>query len=162
MDYLAQLNRNWTEKRPDLDSKSMLSVGRMIRSAAFIVEGTDKIVNQAGISRAEFEILGVVRGTDRELRASELSTMTQASAAAMTKRLDKLTRLGLVERKQLPRDKRVVLVQLTELGNEVVDRYLPEVLAYERNWLSVFTPEELSTLETLVEKLLVEVEPNRM
>ena len=146
---------------PGLDTGSMLTVGRVVRSAVFITDGTEQIVGQAGLSRAEFEILAVIRASARPLRASELSRMTQASGAAITKRLDKLSRMELVERKQLPRDRRVVLVALTADGEEIIDRLVPEVLEYERNWLSSFTDEEIADLERLIQKLMIVVEPPR-
>lgn len=161
MDYLAQLSRKWNELMPGLNTRSMLSVGRVLRSAVFITDGTEQIVGQAGLSRAEFEILAVIRASARPLRASELARMTQASGAAITKRLDKLTRMELVERKQLPRDRRVVLVALTPEGEEIIDQLVPEVLEYEREWLESFTEQELDDLERLIKKLMIVVEPPR-
>ena len=42
-------------------------------------------------------------------------------AATLTRQIDRLESLGLVERKSDPNDRRAILVQLTPRGHEVVD-----------------------------------------
>lgn len=53
-------------------------------------------------------------------RMSELARLIAVTTAAATSVIDKLVRAGLVERTQDESDRRVVGVQLTELGRETV------------------------------------------
>lgn len=155
------LNKEWTETSPDLNTDSMLSIGRIVRIARFVSEYTEELVESHGVSRAEFEILGKLRGMTRSSRATDLSQMTKASGAAITKRLDKLSSMGLVVREALPRDRRVVLVSLTDEGKRVADEIMPLVIEAERAWLEVLEAEEISVLEGILEKLIRALEPAR-
>lgn len=155
------LNKEWVETHPETEADTMLTVGRIVRIARFVSEYTEELVESHGLSRAEFEILGKLRGMSKSSRATDLSQMTKASGAAITKRLDKLSSMGLVMREALPRDRRVVLVSLTDDGRKIVDDVMPIVLKAERMWLSALDEDEIEVLEPILEKMLRFVEPTR-
>jgi DNA-binding MarR family transcriptional regulator len=53
------------------------------------------------------------------------------SLASVTSLLDTLERRGLVARLRDPDDRRKLLVSLTEEGRQIVDQFLPEVVALQ-------------------------------
>jgi DNA-binding MarR family transcriptional regulator len=64
-----------------------------------------------------------------------------------------LEKRGLMERHVDPADRRRVLLRLTRAGRALVDDIVPLVTEVERDMLSVLTPEERTTLESLMEKV---------
>ncbi len=67
--------------------------------------------------------------------------------------IDNLERRGLVQRRRDPDDRRVVMVELTESGRDLISSIFPrhaEVVAAE---MAVLTPEELRQLGDLCKKL---------
>jgi DNA-binding MarR family transcriptional regulator len=72
----------------------------------------------AGLSLAQFRILELVsRGTERSTHiASRLAT----SKPAITAVVDGLVGAGLLERRPLPRDRRVIVLSLTPAGREAL------------------------------------------
>jgi DNA-binding MarR family transcriptional regulator len=74
-------------------------------------------------------------------------------SAAMTNRLDNLTRRGLVERRPNPRDGRSVLVRLTPEGATHVDDAMRRLAEREAEELRGLTREEQATLARLLRRL---------
>ena len=121
-DIVALVVRQWQTVNPDLDTGPMELIGRINRCSALLQQAEDAPLRSEGLTRAEFELLGAVRRTDRELTPGELARETFASGAAVTKRLRVLQERGLIERRGDDRDRRVAHVRLTDAGRDLVDR----------------------------------------
>jgi DNA-binding MarR family transcriptional regulator len=133
-------------------------IGRVNRCAALLQQAEDAPLRRAGLSRAEFDLLGALRRTGHELTPGELARETFSSGAAVTKRLKQLTGRGLVERRGDLRDRRVSHVRLTAAGRDLVDAILPEQLAYEADALSGMAAPEQRRLAALLGELLGQLE----
>ena len=77
------------------------------------------------------------------------------SSCAMTKRLDRLEEMHLVERLPDPNDRRGRLVVLTDRGRELVDAAVAEHLENEQTLLSALDAREREQLAGLLRKLLL-------
>lgn len=159
MDFTERVVAQWAERRPDLDVSPVLVLGRIQRIAAALTAASDVSLAPEGLTRGEFDLLTALRRTGRPLRPSEITTVTRASAAAITKRLDRLERDGLVERAGTDRDRRVVLVTLTSAGESLVDRLFAPHVAQEAAVLDGLTPDEVTEIERLLAHLLHAVDP---
>ncbi|MEU6403379.1 MarR family transcriptional regulator [Streptomyces sp. NPDC046985] len=157
-DTVAAVVRQWRTVHPDLDTAPMEIIGRINRCAALLQQAEDTPLRRAGLSRPEFDMLGALRRTGRELTPSELARETFCSGAAVTKRLKQLTERGLVERRGDARDRRVAHVHLTESGRDLVDDLLPEQLDYERTVLDELDGEGRGELSELLSRLLGRLE----
>ncbi|MFC9856515.1 MULTISPECIES: MarR family winged helix-turn-helix transcriptional regulator [unclassified Streptomyces] len=157
-DIVASVVRQWQAVNPELDTGPMEVIGRINRCAALLQQAEDAPLRAAGLTRAEFDLLGAVRRNDRELTPGELARETFSSGAAVTKRLRALQERGLIDRRGDDRDRRVAHVRLTEEGLGLVDRLLPEQLAYERAVLSGLDDRTRSLLSTQLSELLVQLE----
>lgn len=133
-------------------------IGRVNRCAALLQQADDAPLRHAGLSRAEFDLLGALRRTGRELTPGELARETFSSGAAVTKRLKQLTERGLVRRRGDARDRRVAHVGLTDAGRDLVDGLLPGQLAYERAVLSALDDDRQVELAQLLGELLGRLE----
>ncbi|MBO0913952.1 MULTISPECIES: MarR family transcriptional regulator [Streptomyces] len=157
-DIVASVVRQWRAVNPDLDTGPMELIGRINRCAALLQQAEDAPLRAAGLTRAEFDLLGAVRRTDRELTPGELARETFSSGAAVTKRLRVLQERGLTDRRSDDRDRRVAHVRLTDEGRELVDGLLPQQLAYERAVLSGLDAESRDRLSAQLSELLVQLE----
>ncbi|MFE3473114.1 MarR family winged helix-turn-helix transcriptional regulator [Streptomyces bacillaris] len=157
-DIVASVVRQWQAVNPGLDTGPMELIGRINRCAALLQQAEDAPLRSVGLTRAEFDLLGAVRRTDRELTPGELARETFSSGAAVTKRLRALQERGLVDRRGDERDRRVAHVRLTEEGRTLVDRLLPEQLAYERAVLSGLDERSRVELSAGLSELLVQLE----
>ncbi|MER6693906.1 MarR family winged helix-turn-helix transcriptional regulator [Streptomyces minutiscleroticus] len=143
---------------PELDTAPMEIIGRINRCAALLQQAEDAPLRRAGLTRAEFDLLGALRRTGHELTPGDLARETFSSGAAVTKRLKQLTERGLAERRGDTRDRRVAHVRLTDAGRDLVDAILPEQLAYETAVLEGLGGAGRDDLAALLGDLLVQLE----
>ncbi|MEU2128109.1 MarR family transcriptional regulator [Streptomyces sp. NPDC018352] len=157
-DIVATVVRQWQAVNPELDTGPMELIGRINRCAALLQQAEDAPLREAGLTRAEFDLLGAVRRTDRELTPGELARETFSSGAAVTKRLRVLQERGLVDRRGDDRDRRVNHIRLTQEGRALVDMLLPRQLAYERAVLSGLDEQSRARLSAQLSELLLQLE----
>lgn len=72
------------------------------------------------------------------------------TTGAMTKRIDRLERDGLVARRPSMADGRGRVVALTTAGRKLIDQAFTEHMRNERRLLDDLTPEEARQLESLL------------
>nr|WP_244205239.1 MarR family transcriptional regulator [Streptomyces bobili] len=150
--------RQWQDVRPELDTGPVEIIGRVNRCAALLQQAEDAPLRRAGLSRAEFELLGALRRTGHELTPGELARETFSSGTAVTKRVRALTERGLVERRGDTRDRRVAHLSLSEAGRTLIDGVLPEQLAYESAVLAALDADRQDELAGLLSELLSRLE----
>ena len=106
----------------------------------------------AELSDAQYGLLFGLR-EHSELSSSELALAADLSPATATEMLDALATAGLVRRQRSERDRRVVLISLTERGHEVVEERRAR---YEPRWraaLAEFSDEELLRAAAVLDRL---------
>ncbi|MFF5565401.1 MarR family winged helix-turn-helix transcriptional regulator [Streptomyces sp. NPDC012623] len=130
-DIVAGVMRQWQQVMPALDTGPMAVIGRLNRCSALLQQAADAPLRREGLTRPEFDILGTLRRTDRELTPGRIARETFASGAAVTKRLRRLESDSLIVRRPDDRDRRVSHLSLTAEGRALLDRLLPAQLAYE-------------------------------
>ncbi|MFC7472134.1 MarR family transcriptional regulator [Actinomadura keratinilytica] len=157
-DTVAGVIRQWQSVHPGLDTAPMEIIGRVNRCAALLQQAEDAPLRRAGLSRAEFDLLGALRRTGDELTPGELARETFSSGAAVTKRVKQLQERELVERRADTRDRRVARVRLTDAGRALVDGILPEQLAYEKAVLAGLDEDGHEELTGLLSGLLLQLE----
>jgi DNA-binding MarR family transcriptional regulator len=111
----------------------------------------------ANLARSEVthEEFKVMLALHRHKRShGSLSQELMVSTGAMTNRLDKLERNGLVQRERDPNDRRGVLLALTDAGAERLESAVGQAAAQERNLLEALTSAERDQLNRLLAKLL--------
>jgi DNA-binding MarR family transcriptional regulator len=113
-----------------------------------------------GLNQGEYRLLLrlATRATDNRMSAGELSRALMLSSGAMTNRLDRLESAGLIRRVPDPRDRRGVMVELTDDGRRQIDTAVTEQAAKEIDVLSALSPRELGNLNLLLRKVLSSLE----
>ncbi|GAA4110408.1 MarR family transcriptional regulator [Knoellia locipacati] len=148
-DRAEQIVEQWRSERPDLDPTPFLVIGRLHRVAAALTAELVRVYNEYGLGEGEFDVLATLRrqGGDFALTPSDLSEQTVVTSGAVTKRVDRLVTLGLVERRPSGTDGRSRLVALTPKGRELIDRAFTAHMANEARLLEVLSPAERAGLE---------------
>jgi DNA-binding MarR family transcriptional regulator len=109
-------------------------------------------LTRAGLTHEEFKVLLALHAETRSHGA--LSRELMVSTGAMTNRLDKLERGGLVSRERDPADRRGVLLALTDEGRERLHAAIDYAAAEERDLLGALSEGERDQLNKLLAKLL--------
>lgn len=154
MDSVERIAEQWHRIDPALNTSSLPIIGRILRIAALVSRNNDAALRARGLTRGEFDLLCALRRCDRPLRAAEICTLTGVSGAAITKWSEALVGAGLIERTIPERDRRGVLLALTDAGRQTVDAHLPEHLAREAEAVSALSAAERETLARLLAAVL--------
>ncbi|RMI13756.1 MarR family transcriptional regulator [Cellulomonas triticagri] len=155
---MDRLRAEWHRQVPDLDVEPIAVAGRITRVAALLAARAEHALAAEGLNRGEFDVLCALRRADGPLRPGEVSTITAASGAAITKRADALVEAGLVQRGIPHGDRRGVLLTLTDAGRSAVDRLMPQHLAREAQALTTLSEPERDTLAALLSRVLTQIE----
>jgi DNA-binding MarR family transcriptional regulator len=91
----------------------------------------DKALRHHKLSRAGREALAVIEGAGQPLSPTAIAQRLIVTTASVTSLLDTLERRGLVVRQPDPRDRRGLLVALTQDGRALVEEFLPQVVALQ-------------------------------
>lgn len=136
-------------------------IGRLHRLADRLTEELVLVYGRYGLGEGEFDVLCALRraGEPYERAPGELAAHTMVTTGAMTKRIDRLERAGLVTRRRSADDQRGRIVALTRAGRELIDRAFTDHIRNERRLLDLLTPAEAETLEKLLATWLTRLEP---
>lgn len=152
LDRVARIQDEWRRERPDLDVSPQGVIGRLHRLADRLGEELRRVYSRYGLSEGEFDVLCALRraGEPYERAPGELAAHTMVTTGAMTKRIDRLERAGLVTRRRSDDDQRGRIVALTRAGRELIDQAFTDHMRNERRLLDGLTPAEAATLEALL------------
>ncbi|GGU30438.1 MarR family winged helix-turn-helix transcriptional regulator [Streptomyces violascens] len=159
-DHVARIQAEWARERPDVDVSPQGVIGRLHRLASLLTEQLCVVYRRYGLSEGEFDVLAALRraGDPFERAPGELATFTMVTTGAMTKRIDRLERNGLVTRRRSAQDGRGRVVALTPAGRELIDRAFADHMSNERRILDELGPDEATCLEALLTAWLARVE----
>ncbi len=157
MDRAAKAVEQWKRERPDLDVSPMLVLGRLNEASSLIArERLAPLFARFGLQAGEFDVLATLRrsGSPHALTPTALYEATMVTSGAMTNRLDRLEKAGLVRRGPHPNDRRGIVVQLTEKGLALIDEALTAHVANEHEILAGLSGVERETLAQLLGRLI--------
>ncbi|MFF4105054.1 MarR family winged helix-turn-helix transcriptional regulator [Streptomyces sp. NPDC001903] len=160
-DHVARIQAEWARERPDLDVTPQGVIGRLHRLGLLLTDRLCLVYRRYGLSEGEFDVLAALRraGAPYERAPGELAVHTMVTTGAMTKRIDRLERDGLVARRRSAADGRGRVVALTPAGRELIDRAFAEHMENERSLLDGLTAQQAAELEALLTTWLARIEP---
>jgi DNA-binding MarR family transcriptional regulator len=122
-DRIDELQQDWGEQRPDLDSDALGVVLRIQALAKILGDMTAQSLDDFDLQWWQYDVLAALRrqGAPFIMSATELSEAVMLTSGAMTNRLDRLEADGFLRRLKDAEDRRKVLVQLSETGRELID-----------------------------------------
>ncbi|MFC4911870.1 MarR family winged helix-turn-helix transcriptional regulator [Actinomadura gamaensis] len=146
----------WRAERPDLDPWPTGIVGRIGRLARVLDREQRAYLAEHDLEVWEFDVLATLRrsGPPYELTAGALIKAALVSSGAITKRMDRLEKRGLIERIRDDADRRSVKARLTPRGHEVVDEVFPAHIRQGERLLASLPPEERDHLAATLRGLL--------
>jgi DNA-binding MarR family transcriptional regulator len=153
-DHVDAILAQWARERPDLDASPIGLIGRLHRLADVLNVELRKVFAEEGIGDGDFDVLVTLRrhGAPYELTPSELGASTMVTSSAVTKRIDRLERAGLVTRTVSEADGRSRRIRLTGDGVALVDRLMGRHVANEQRLVSGLTPRERAQLADLLRR----------
>jgi MarR family transcriptional regulator for hemolysin len=124
-------------------------------------EELDRRLRPLGLTRVQWQALFVISRATEGLTQRELAERLEIGAPATVALVDRMERDGLVERAQVPDDRRANIVRATATSKRLFTRIEDAAVALRSEILSGMSAEELRTLHRLLSKAKQRIEAIR-
>lgn len=141
------------QRRP-FHSRYQEALLALMRTAAVSKRPVVKVVEAAGISLAQYNVLRILRGAGPEgLPTLAIRERMVEEAAGITRLIDKLEAAGYVRRERSTPDRRLVLCRISESGLSLLSELDADVTEADKAVLQVLDDDELDQLIDLLDKV---------
>jgi DNA-binding MarR family transcriptional regulator len=156
-DSVDRIVQAWRASAPELDSSILQVTGRLLLCAGYYERAVIAILRPFGLSIADFDVLNTLRrvADERGSKPTDLARASLITTGAMTSRLDRLDRSGLISRTSDPGDRRGVLVRLSARGTEIATQALDAVIAGSEEFFAPVSAAQRESLASALRLLLL-------
>ena len=146
-----QLQRELKKKHPfeSLEQEVDLNI---VRTSDQFQNRFGKLFRQYGLTSSQYNVLRILRGEGKPMPSLEISSRMIQVVPAMTGLIDRLEMQGLVRRHRCTEDRRVIFIEITEAGGDMLQQLDEPVLELHRSLVGHLTRTELKDLNRLLEK----------
>jgi DNA-binding MarR family transcriptional regulator len=155
-DSVDLIQRAWERERPGTPAGSIGVITRIWRVGKLLADERRSTLTRLGIDAATLDLLSTLRRAGRPYRltAGAIAELSLVSAGAISQRVARAEREGLVRRERSQTDGRLSYVTLTAAGHALIERSVDELLRHEESLLSGLTAAQRDDLTALLRILL--------
>jgi DNA-binding MarR family transcriptional regulator len=155
-DVIDEVVEQWATQCPHLDVRSIAVAGRISRAGHLLDRSLKHTLAEHGVQDWELDVLATLRRhSSGPLTVGELVATSLVTSASMTNRIDRLASKGQVTRRVDDANRRSVLVELTDVGQQLVDEAITVYAARAAELLSGLGETNQQRLAVLLRRLLV-------
>jgi DNA-binding MarR family transcriptional regulator len=137
----------------ELEITSVQTWLSLLRVSTNVVTYLDDYLSDYGLSRSKFFVLILLMRNPNGLNISQLASGIGVSCATMTGLVERLKKSGLLTREELPEDRRVLVVRITQQGEELLSQVLPDHYRRVAKLMSGLDEVERKLLQKLLEQV---------
>jgi DNA-binding MarR family transcriptional regulator len=128
----------------------------IVRANDVLATEVAKFFTAYDITPQQYNALRVlyVRSQECGLRCSDIAERMLNREPDMTRLLDRLERAGFTERHRCTNDRRVVWIELTDKGFDLVEAIHEPLQRFHEETMAALDPAELDSLRALLERLI--------
>jgi DNA-binding MarR family transcriptional regulator len=151
----ADIAASWQRELPGARTEAIEINTPLWRIAKVLADDRRRTLNRLGVDPSTLDLLSVIRrsGAPYELTTREITRRTLITAGAVSQRVARAERAGLVERSPSPVSRRAVSVRLTDVGHALIESTVRSLLEHEADLISSLTAAERSALAGLLARL---------
>jgi len=160
-DSVDRIIQAWRKRDPHLDSSTLEVTGRLMLCAAYYERAVGTVLERFRLSVSDFDVLNTLRrvGDQRGCRPSDMARSSLITTGAMTSRLDRLERTGLIRRTPDPTDRRGLVVRITPQGSKLARQALHELISTNHAFLEPLNRQQRNAIASALKQLLLYREP---
>ena len=144
---MGDISKDINSKFPNNKVKALLNI---IYTANWISSQQNSFFKPYGISPQQFNILRILKGAKESLKVQTIKERMLERAPNATRLMDKLCGKDLIKRIACPEDRRVVHIEITEIGLNLLEDISKHMKA---DYIENLTDEEAGYLSDLLDKI---------
>jgi len=151
----ADIAASWQRELPGVRTEAIEINTPLWRIAKVLADDRRRTLARLGVDPSTLDLLSVIRrsGPPYELTTREITRRTLITAGAVSQRVARAERAGLVERSPSPASRRAVSVRLTDVGHALIESTVRSLLEHEADLISSLAAVERSALAGLLARL---------
>ena len=159
-DRIDRLSEEWALRAANLDIRPWQVWGRITRINDIFLLTLNKILSQNDLSYSELQTLGalIVSGPPYELNPNTISRHNLLTSGGMTNVLTRMEKKGLITRRKDARDRRGVIVSVTERGLDIFETVIVAENAIEHRLIRGLSETERTVIAVVLRKLLLSID----
>ena len=143
------------QNRPFASPEQEALLGLRMAAARLVAPWAQFLKTTADLSTSQYNVLRILRGSKPGgLTCGEIGERTIARDPDVTRLVDRLARRGLVKRTRSETDRRVVEVEITQKGRDLLRELDPHVRRMPRAMLGHMSKARLQQLSQLLAEVL--------
>jgi DNA-binding MarR family transcriptional regulator len=155
--------REQVGKRDPFESLEQEAALCLMRTASMLAGPFHALFKKHRLTEASYNTLRILRGHRQAgetegVRASKIGCELVVRVPDVTRLVDRLVDMGLVERCACEKDRRVVYVKITDAGLDLLGRLDEPVRRLHEETLGHLTPDELGTMIGLMDRARASLE----
>lgn len=140
------------KKRQPFESAEQEAVLNVLKTGDEFENRLGRLFRKYGLTPSQYNVLRILRGEGRPLPSLEIASRTIQVVPAITGLIDRLEKQGLVARRRCTDDRRVVYVEITPAGLDLVQQIDAPVERLHQELVGHLSEKEQRTLSRLLEK----------
>lgn len=156
-DAVDRIIQAWAQRDPQVDARPLKVVGRLLLCADHCKRDLAAALRPFDLSFGDFDVLNTLRrrGDEAGTNPSDLAASSLITTGAMTSRLNRLERAGLIRRTPDPTDGRAVRVRLTARGERLAKQALRAIIAADEAFLQPLDQRQRDEVASALKRLLL-------
>jgi len=148
----GKLRRELKKRGPfaSLEQEVFLSIART--ADQLLIRG-ERLMREQGLTGPQYNVLRILRGEGKPLPMQEIASRVVQVVPGITGLVDRLEAAGLVHRERSTEDRRVIYVNITPAGLDMLAKLDAPLLALEKKLLGGLTQADQRQLIELLEKV---------
>lgn len=152
----SKLQHELKKKNP-FDSLEQEANLNIIRTNDQFQNRFGRLFREFGLTSSQYNVLRILRGEGKPMPCQEIAERMVQVVPAMTGLIDRLEKQELVRRDRCNEDRRVIFIELTGKGTELLQQLDEPVIDLHRQLVGHLNRDELKELSRLLEKCRLSV-----
>jgi DNA-binding MarR family transcriptional regulator len=134
-----------------IEQEALLNIHR---TAGILQRRSQQVLKQQDLTESQYNVLRILRGAGPDgLRCSDIGERMISHDPDITRLLERLQRIKLIERRRDGKDRRVIYSRITAEGLDRLQKLDPLVESSGKSMLSHMNPERIGLLIDLLEEV---------
>jgi DNA-binding MarR family transcriptional regulator len=140
------------KKRNPFDLPEQEAVLNILRTADQFQNRFGRLFREFDMTSSQYNVLRILRGEGKPLPCLEIAARMIQVVPAITGLIDRLEAQGLLRRNRCTEDRRVIFIEITEKGLQLVAKMDKPLMELHKSLMGHLSAAELKELSRLLEK----------